>query len=347
MNQSKHMLIAGKKQTLSSESPPWIELLPQTVKIKGEEDEHTLDKQSCTAIINDFDSYSNDMVIDYEHQTLSGNQAPAAGWITKLERKENKAIWGKVSWTEAAKAYIAKREYRYISPVYYAEKATRKIVGLYNVALTNQPRMKNVRAIVAKHQFETPEHLPGKETYMFDDLKKELGLSPETDEAQLEIAVMKETVRLKEKLATQAATVAKELVEALGADSNTVSVCKAHIEALKQRARVSDDSLADVAALKAKMLKQDVEKIVAKAMKEGKITPEQKEWATKYGTDDLAGLTLFVSKAVAVIPIGGVQSQMTTPPASQNGHSPETIEIAKQLGISVDDLDKYGQTEVI
>ena len=52
----------------------------------GKEDSFRFDDASADALIAEFNSRSRDLVIDFEHSTLSGNEAPAAGWIDRLEK---------------------------------------------------------------------------------------------------------------------------------------------------------------------------------------------------------------------------------------------------------------------
>jgi len=59
------------------------------------------------------EAQKTDVVIDYEHQTLYGGQAPAAGWISKLEVKDNELL-GTVTWTSKATKHIKEGEYKYI-----------------------------------------------------------------------------------------------------------------------------------------------------------------------------------------------------------------------------------------
>ena len=90
-----------------------------------------------------FDKRSLDIVIDYEHQTLSGEIAPAAGWIKELFIKDG-ALYGRVSWTVKAKEFIKNGEYKYLSPVYDfmgVDEKTGAWQGctLHSAALTNKP----------------------------------------------------------------------------------------------------------------------------------------------------------------------------------------------------------------
>ena len=101
-------------------------------------------------IINHFEGRSNDIVIDYEHQTLKSVEAPAAGWIKKLINRGEQGLWAAVEWTEKAAKYLANREYRYFSPVFMVRKSDRKVVQVTNAALTNSPQINHLTPIIAK-----------------------------------------------------------------------------------------------------------------------------------------------------------------------------------------------------
>ncbi|MCP4109601.1 MAG: hypothetical protein GY749_29450, partial [Desulfobacteraceae bacterium] len=72
-----------------------------------------MNKESAEIVISHFESLGHDMVVDYEHQTLEGVQAPAAGWVTKIEYRDGDGLYVHTEWTEKAVQYIEKREYRY------------------------------------------------------------------------------------------------------------------------------------------------------------------------------------------------------------------------------------------
>jgi len=84
---------------------------------------------------------SMDYVIDYEHQTLSGARAPAAGWFKALEWRPDGLYATDARWTDAAKGMIAAREYRFISPVFTYSAQTGEVLALVNIALTNNPAL--------------------------------------------------------------------------------------------------------------------------------------------------------------------------------------------------------------
>ncbi|WP_169753480.1 phage protease [Campylobacter mucosalis] len=96
-------------------------------------------------MIENFNDRKIDLVIDYEHQSLYGKEAPAAGWITQLfTMKDDNELWGKVRWTDKAVEYIKNDEYRYLSPVFNFDARDNKSganigVRLESVGLTNTP----------------------------------------------------------------------------------------------------------------------------------------------------------------------------------------------------------------
>lgn len=71
-----------------------------------------MDDESFELIRKQFKDRKLDLVIDYEHQTLSDVQAPAGGWIKDLYKGED-AIIAKVEWTPKAAEYLKNKEYRY------------------------------------------------------------------------------------------------------------------------------------------------------------------------------------------------------------------------------------------
>lgn len=110
-----------------------------------------VDKESYDLISAYWHKRGLDIVIDYEHQTLSGGQAPAAGWINpELVWDPQRGIIASVKWTDQACRQITANEYRYFSQVFQIRKADSKLVMLYSVALTNNPRTNNLEALAAK-----------------------------------------------------------------------------------------------------------------------------------------------------------------------------------------------------
>ncbi|MEE8170124.1 MAG: phage protease [Phycisphaerae bacterium] len=121
----------------------------------------TMDEFSARAIIVEFEQHGVDLPIDYEHQTLGEKfaspqgRAPAAGWIQTLFIRPGDGLYAKVLWTADAAEAIAKREYRYVSPVLLVEKESGRARRLHSVALTNMPAIVGMKPIVASRRFPT------------------------------------------------------------------------------------------------------------------------------------------------------------------------------------------------
>ena len=114
----------------------------------------TVDGESARLVVERFEAHGCDLPIDYEHQTLGGEytsptgQAPAAGWIKRLEARPGQGIIAHVLWTDPAAKQLAARQYRYLSPVAIVRKSDRKLVALHSVALTNKPAIVGMTPIV-------------------------------------------------------------------------------------------------------------------------------------------------------------------------------------------------------
>jgi phage I-like protein len=109
-----------------------------------------MDSGTFSQMVENFKNSGVDIVVDYEHQTLTGEIAPASGWIAQGNLKtEEGNLLAKISWTEKAKGMIDGGEYRYLSPV-YAPNTTRQQDGanigwtLHSVALTNKPFLEDL-----------------------------------------------------------------------------------------------------------------------------------------------------------------------------------------------------------
>lgn len=127
--------------------PNWIELIPAGADIVGQ-DGRRWRNSAPAGIVTAFQRrhHQTPMVIDYEHasehRAPQGLDAPAAGWIDRLEVRQGGSIWGHVQhWTEKAAQRIRAREYRFLSPVFLFDKATSSIREIISAALTNQPNL--------------------------------------------------------------------------------------------------------------------------------------------------------------------------------------------------------------
>ena len=337
---SKEMEVGG--------APEIISVLPLG-HVKSAKGEFDVDGESFSAMKAQIAQRGVDLVVDYEHQTLTGEQAPAAGWVKELFLDDGQ-IKARVEWTDKAKAYLENREYRYLSPVITVRKADNKAMGLHSIALTNTPAIEHMEAIVNSLNFEG-----GQNTMDFmKELAKLLGLGEDATEEQVKEALkvcLEENKSLKESAAEAAkqqppendkVVANKEVCELLGlkAGAATADVAAA-IMALKGGNIGGVNLVEQVKSLEAKLADRDAEEAVEMALKAGKITPAQREWAKGYALKNLEDFRGFVEKAPQVVPMGDVGG--SEPLTLKRDEVDEaTLLVCKQLGISTEDVKQYG-----
>ena len=105
---AKLIACAGQGVELSG-VPTEIKILPLG-RVHSQKGDFNVDDESFELIRKQFKDRKLDLVIDYEHQTLSDVQAPAGGWIKDLYKGED-AIIAKVEWTPKAAEYLKNKEY--------------------------------------------------------------------------------------------------------------------------------------------------------------------------------------------------------------------------------------------
>ena len=320
--------------------PEEIKILPLG-HVQSQKGDFYVDDESVGLIRKQFKSRRLDLPIDYEHQTLKDMQAPAGGWIEDIYKGED-ALIAKVRWTDRAKEYLKNREYRYLSPVVLTRKSDKKVVALHSAALTNTPAIDGMFAIVNSMDLSDYEY--EEENNM--DLKKLaalLGLPESATQEDVEKAVTAAVTAAKankEAAAADTQQVANSVVlPLLGLDvsAKTEDVVTA-IMALK--AGTGD---AELLALKRELEEHAAEELVQTALKEGKITAAQTDWARSYAKGDRDGFKAFVAKAPVVVP----QGRMDLQDAQEDKNKTDVcdVKILKNCGLTQEDIDKYYKEE--
>lgn len=282
-----------------------IQILPygKTSTNKGD---FILDEVGMEAIIADFEAKKNDIVIDYEHQTLSGGEAPAAGWIKKLVNKGKEGLWAVVEWTDRAKEYLKNREYRYLSPVFLNRLSDGRVTGLVNAGLTNAPAIDGMVPIVNKtrggdtHPGSKDKHpSKKKEETVMKKLFAVLGLT--------ETATEDDAIAAVNALKADAESIVanKAVFEALGVDASAPeSEVVGVITALKASHSRVETATQEADALRQTLQERDADDAVLFAMNAGKITPAERDWARDYAMRDLEGFKTYVNKTPVKVPRG-------------------------------------------
>ncbi len=179
----------------------WYEIA-KTGKWKGHNaGEFELTTADLNQIVFNFNNSDlKEVVVDYEHQTLDGVEAPASGWIKEL-KVESESLLAKIEWTKRAKEQIKNKEYRYLSPVLIANAKDSKSgssIGwyLHSVALTNTPFFTELNPIEAKNKNQN------KESKVSEKELEELRAENKRKEEELK-AKEQEIAKLKEEQAKQ------------------------------------------------------------------------------------------------------------------------------------------------
>lgn len=285
---------------------------------------------------------TNDILIDYEHQSLSANQtgnpAPAAGWI-----KPGSLIWDDSGlyaqapdWKDKAAAMIAADEYRYLSPVFTYDPKTGDVLNIISVALTNTPAIDGMAAVslaAAIAGLSVIKEIPMNEELMERLcylLNLPLTTTPQEMTAELD--------KLKAMLGGDSATAAASLPQLLASKDAEIAALKSAapdpakyvpVEALlaiqkQQHAAAEDVQEQKVAALIA--AHPDV------------IIPALVPWATELGKKDLAQLQEYIDKTKPIAALTATQTGGKPPQPAVAALSADQAKICKQLGVSEADF---------
>lgn len=335
--------------------PAEIQMLPYGVFNTPKYGKLIVDDESVTSVMGMAMGQTNDMVIDYEHQSFAEPPiaAPAAGWvkIKNLINKGKQGIWAIVDWTPKAKELIANKEYRYFSPVTWTRNSDGKVLGLMGGGLTNLPNIDGMVPLTNKSlQAGKPASLQAdltshKEGQSMKALAALLGLPETATEEEIAAAIKK----LIETASGGGAAVAtnKAVVTALGlAETAQESEITGTIMAMKAGSTQHADLLVQVNSLKTRLAARDeadIEVLVNSAIagdgKGAKLLPAQKEWAMGYAKRDLDGFKVFLNKAPYAVVTGKIVADDNAGGSSQLDET--QVQINKMLGITDETFKKH------
>ena len=281
-----------------------------------------------------------DLVIDWEHSTTKveerGGEAPAAGWLRDFRVRDG-AVVASAEWTPRARAQIEAREYRYLSPVFAYDPATRVPLRIDSAALTNDPSL-YMRALARAH----PD--PEKESDMdLAKLRKALGLAATAGEAEILAAaaarhgaageLSKIAAMLGVRADAEPATVttaatafvagSRGIARAAGlAEDAKLGDVQTAVAAAKAAASANgtiapDPSLfvprAEFDAVRTRLEGLEIDSAATRAkaavdaaVSAGKVTPGSREWALAYAAKDPEGFAKYVDAAPTILAGGRV-----------------------------------------
>jgi phage I-like protein len=270
-------------------------------------------EKSAALVLAAHADYGNELIIDYEHASLTARHAlspseagKAAGWLTPAVRDGE--LWATaVSWTQKARDAILAREYRYTSPVLSVDKDG-LIEAVHGCALTGNPATKCLTPLVASKD-ETLHPEPKMKT-----LLAALSLSAEATEAEAVTA-----------LAGLQSSHA-ELLSAVGAKTKAEAI--GTLMALRDKAARTDAAEVELSALKTSAAKSAKAAKLADAVKALKVAPAQVEALSKLDDETLDAYL------AATAPMFSAKPAKETAPTDLVSLSAEDLTMAAIMGIA-------------
>ncbi|WP_346815581.1 phage protease [Aeromonas hydrophila] len=322
-----------------------------------------LDGQIAAALIARANALGQDILIDYDHQTLktdqNGQPAPAAGWYNadEIEWREGQGLFIKPRWTDRAAALVAAKEYRFLSAVFPYDAQGRPL-ELRMTAITNDPGVVGMQALAALSALPASSLMPiqpgqlatsSKEKSMNEHLIAllgKLGIQPGADgqftaeQGTAALAAL-DTLQVSAKKAP-------ELEAALAAERTSLAALKAQPGGqvdLAQYVPVATYNalVTQVAALTAQVDTTDAATLIKEARTAGKVVAAEEEYLTAYAAQKgVAALKALLEPRPAIAALTASQTAAVTLPEKKGEAvlSSEDKYAADQLGISHEDFAK-------
>lgn len=278
-----------------------------------------LDEAIAGRVSERFAARRNPAVIDYEHQTMYGSLAPAAGWFSGL-RFDSAGLWATgVEWTARARQMIEAGEYRYISAVFSYLPDSGEILEIHHAGLTNDPALDGMAEVFQTRAAARFLPQPPEDTVDRNELITLLGLAKDASDDDITAALTAQR---------DAAAQAEELQTQLAAATANAADPARYVPV-----SVVEELRSQVAALTANQVDREVAEIVSAALDDGRLLPAQKEWAESLGRKDIAALRSYVETAQPIAALRGTQTGGRAPAAGAHGLTEQQLAICTSCGL--------------
>ena len=302
------LAVVGTKLSGCAMPPEWIELIPAG-EFKGRDGRGPFRLTDPKKVIGATRALQMDagLPIDYDHATdfgaPEGRPAPAAGWICGFDDRDG-SLWGKVEWTAHGAEAVAMREYRYISPVFeYAENGD--VVRLLRAALTNNPNL-FLTAISSRNGSRQVESGKGNRRGQEDsrhmnafasEVRKLLGLADESTPEEL-LEAIAELVKQNEASKTEGTNRTGREAPEEDHGASALADAARYVPVAK-----FEEVLTELNRLQVARGREQAEKTVDNAMRDGRLSPSQREWAISYCQADPSGFARFIANQSPLLTI--------------------------------------------
>ncbi|QPR55171.1 phage protease [Aeromonas allosaccharophila] len=318
-----------------------------------------LDGQIAAALIARAKALGQDILIDYDHQTLhiekTGKEAPAAGWYNgdEIEWREGQGLFIKPRWTDRAAAMVAAKEYRFLSAVFPYDAQGRPL-ELRMAAITNDPGVVGMQALAALSALPPKTNQSGQ----LATVTKEIPMN----EAMLAL-LAKLGIQVEEgsELTVEQGQAALSALDTLQSAAGKTASAEAALAALKAQpvqqggqidlaqfvpVATYNALVAQVASLSAKVETTDAATLIKEARTQGKVVAAEEEYLTAYAAQKgVAALKALLDPRPAIAALSASQTTQVTLPEKKGDAvlSADDKYAADQLGISHEEFAKAKQ----
>lgn len=276
--------------------------LGKTAYTKGDtRGEYEVTPEDCDKVLADFTERNKDLVVDWEHATLTGNRAPAAAWIQALTKTAEGLVARVRYWTKQAAEDLEAGAYRYFSPVLTMSK--RRPLALHSVALTNHPATHGLPALVTTDDADTSHET---ETTKLQESRRMENLAKVADALGMKVLALADGKE--DEAGTLAAVLTRVAELTAGAKAVTEFLTlhdSADLGAVTGKIKGMVPAT-ELVALNDRLALIDAEKAVSAAFADRKLTEAQRDWAMGYAKDNPTGFAAFVAKAPVAVPSGAL-----------------------------------------
>ena len=272
--------------------PEWVHILP-VGKIEGR-DGRNFDLPNPAVVIDAFAANGADLPVDYEHQAenpqaKAAGPIPAAGWIKGLKATAE-GIFARIEWTERARAMIAAKEYRFISPVIRYNKETRHVGSISGAGLVHRPKLFLTALSSEETAKEAPaatDAMPTDEAALVRQLAAQMGLPDTATVAEVLASVVKRLASREGEVKEAVANALKEYNAAM--EMADVPPDPTRYVAVEEVAQMREDHRRAGELVQSERVKRKIED----AASQGYITHGQRDWATALCRSDEAAFDAF------------------------------------------------------
>lgn len=299
---------------------------------------------------------SIDMVVDYEHATLkaqeTGEPAPASGWLKPAGFQYIEGVGlcsAEFEWTQKANGFIEAKEYKYISPVFFYNKAG-EVLGLHSVALTNTPNLDQLpeaRLAAAAQDFLSQQSDEDSQMKEFLELmRKKLGLPETATDEEFLAAANSAFTKMDDAFGTAFVKSDQTLVAAIekAIEVKTAANSQANVDMTQYvPMSVYKEAVANASDAAAKAATKEIDDLIVAACADGRLTGKATiDWIKEQAKTNPE----FAKSHIESLPKIAALSQKQTSNIDLNKPAPQTDalkdDVFSMLGVSQADVDKYG-----